>query len=35
MWDINYDTNELIYKTETDKHRKQIYGSQKGKGRKG
>ena len=25
------DTNELIYKTETQRHRKQTYGYQKGK----
>ena len=28
MWNLTYDTNELIYKTETDCQRKQIYGYQ-------
>jgi len=32
MWNLKYNTNELIYKTETDhRHRKQIYGYQRGK----
>ena len=26
MWNIKYDTKELIYKTETDSQRKQTYG---------
>ena len=25
MWNLKYDTNELIYKTETHRHRKQTY----------
>ena len=32
MLNLKYETNELIYKTETDSHRKQIYGYQMGKG---
>ena len=32
MWNLKYDTNELIYETETHRHRKQIYGYQRGKG---
>ena len=33
MWNLKYDTNELIYKIETDSgHRKQTYGYQRGKG---
>ena len=32
MWNLNYDTNELIYKTETDRYKKQTYGHQSGKG---
>ena len=33
MWNVKYDTNELIYKTEIDhRHRKQTYGYQGGKG---
>ena len=29
MWNLKYDTNELIYKTETDlQHREQICGCQ-------
>ena len=33
MWNLKYDTNEFIYKTETDPvHRKQTYGYQRGKG---
>ena len=31
MWNLKYDTNELIYKTETHRHRKQTYGYQRGK----
>ena len=33
MWNVKYDANELIYKTETvSHHRKQAYGYQRGKG---
>ena len=28
MWNLKYDTNKLIYKTETDSRRKQIYDYQ-------
>ena len=31
MWNLKYDTNELIYKTEIHRHRKQIYGYRRGK----
>ena len=31
MWNLKYDTNGLIYKTETHRHRKQTYGYQRGK----
>jgi len=31
MWNLKYDTNELIYKTDTDSHRKQTMVT-KGKG---
>ena len=32
MWNLKNDTNELIYKTETDsQHRKQTYGYHRGK----
>ena len=31
MWNLKYDTNELIYKTEIYRHRKQTYGYQRGK----
>ena len=24
MWNLKYDTNKIIYKTETDRHRKQV-----------
>ena len=35
MWNLKYDTNELIYKTEqTHRHRKQTHAYQKGKGDK-
>ena len=35
-WDLNYNTNELTYKTETvHRHRKQTYGYQRGKGGEG
>ena len=31
MWNLKYDTNELIYKTETDSQtKKTMYGYQKG-----
>ena len=34
MWNIEYDTNELIYKQkQTHRHRKQTYGYQRGKRR--
>ena len=29
MWNLKNDTNELIYKTEIDSQRKQIYGYQR------
>ena len=32
VWNLKYDANELIYKTEIDRHRKQTYGYQRGKG---
>jgi hypothetical protein len=32
MWKLKYDTNELIYKVETDRHRKQTYYYEKGVG---
>ena len=32
MWNLNYDKNKFIYKTETHRYRKQIYGYQSGKG---
>ena len=31
MWNLKNNTNKFIYKTETDSHRKQIYGYQRGK----
>ena len=35
MWNLKYDTNELIYKIETgSRHRKQTYGYERGKGRR-
>ena len=34
MWKLNYDTNELINKTEIDSQRKPTYGCQKGKGKR-
>ena len=30
-WNLKNNTNELIYKTETDSQRKQTYGYQRGK----
>ena len=30
LCDIKYDTNELIYKSQTHGHRKETYGYQKG-----
>ena len=36
MWNLKYDTNELIYETETDSgQRKQIYSYQRAMGRGG
>ena len=32
MWTLKYDTNELIYETQTDSHREQSYGCQGGGG---
>ena len=32
MWNLKYDTNELIYETETDRYREQTYGYQGGEG---
>ena len=32
MWNLKYDTNKLIYKTETDLHRKQTYCYQRVEG---
>ena len=32
MWNLKYDTNELIYETETDLHREQTCGCQAGGG---
>ena len=33
MWNLKYDTNELIYKTETDSQiQKTTYGNQRGSG---
>ena len=33
VWNLKYDTNELIYETKTtSKHRKQTYSYQRGKG---
>ena len=29
MWKLKNDTNELLYKTETDSQRKQTYGYQR------
>ena len=31
-WNLEYDTNELMYETETDRHREQTCGCQGGKG---
>ena len=30
MWNLKYGTNELIYKTETHRHREQTYSCQGG-----
>ena len=30
MWNLQYDTNELIYETETERHREQTCGCQGG-----
>ena len=35
MWNLKKDTNEFISKTETHRHRKQIYGYQRGEGARG
>ena len=35
MWNLKIDTNESIYKTERDSHRKQTYGYQRGAGEEG
>ena len=35
MWNLKTNTNELIYKTETNKHRKQTYGYQRGRAGQG
>ena len=35
MWNLKYDINELIYKTETDTHREQTSGCQSSVGREG
>ena len=35
MWNLKYDTNELIYKTETDIKKKKTHGYQRGKGEGG
>ena len=32
MWNLKYNTNESVYKTETNAHRKQVYGYWKGEG---
>ena len=32
MWNLKYDTNELIYETERDRHREQTCGCQGGGG---
>ena len=32
MWNLKYDTNELIHKPETDSHREQTCGCQGGGG---
>ena len=32
MWNLKYNTNDLIYETETYRHRKQTYDYQSGKG---
>ena len=31
MWNLKKDTDKLIYKTETDSHRKWMFGYQRGK----
>ena len=30
MWNLKYDTKELVYETETDRHRECICGCQEG-----
>ena len=32
MWNLKYDTNELMKQKQTHRHRKQTYSYQKGKG---
>ena len=32
MWNLKNNTNKCIYKTETESHRKQTYGYQRGEG---
>ena len=32
MWNLKYNTNESVYKTEANVHRKQVYGNWKGEG---
>ena len=32
MWNLKYDTNELIYETWTHRHREQTCGCQRGEG---
>ena len=31
MWNLKYDTNELTKQKQTHRHRKQMYGNQRGK----
>ena len=35
MWNLKYDTSELIYESETDSQTQRTYGYQRGKGREG
>ena len=35
IWNLKYDTNELIYKTETHRHREQTCECLGGEGRRG
>ena len=32
MWNLKYNTNESVYKTEANARRKQVYGYWKGEG---